>query len=348
MSRPAALIRLFAGMKSLLSSLVLVCAMPVLAVAQSRLTDHTLKLDDAGVGARATLADVAWLTGRWVGEGLGGTLEETWSPPLGGAMVATFRLVKDGEPAFYEMCWIREKDGTLEYAVKHFHADLKGWEEKDRHVAFPLVAIEANAVHFGGLTLARDGEHCTHYLAMRGKDGTHREMALQYRRADAGAPPSADGERDGSLHVLGPLLGAWGPREAPNRIVHDYRWTVGGQAMRIREGFAVGEAETAELDGTVFWSPEHGRIEFVAVAGEDQGRLFRGEYRELDDGRIERVYTVFYRTAADTPGEDLGGLERRYREVYTIDGDALKATLEWWRDGRWQPFGPGKYELVRR
>lgn len=315
--------------------------------AQSKLTEHTRKLD-AGTHAKATLADVAWLAGRWVGEGLGGTLEETWSPPLGGAMVATFRLVKDGAPSFYEMCWIREKDGSLEYAVKHFHADLKGWEEKDAHVAFPLVAVEADAVHFQGLTLARTAEGCTHYLAMRQKDGTHHEMALVYRRAEPTAPTSTT--REGSLDGLRPLLGAWGPREAKDRIVHDYRWTVGEQAMRMREGFAVGHPEDAELDGTVFWSPERGRLEFVAVAGKDksQGRLFRGDYRVLDDGRIERTYTVHYRTLADTPGEELGGLERRYREVYTIEGDALTATLEWWRDGRWQPFGPGQYALVRR
>lgn len=334
-------------MRSLLPILLLsLAATPSPTSAQSALTEHTKKLD--GAPGKATLADVAWLEGRWVGEGLGGSLEEIWSPPLGGAMVATFRLVKDGAPGFYEMCWIREKDGSLEYAVKHFHADLKGWEEKDAHVAFPLVAVEADAVHFQGLTLARTAAGCTHYLAMRQKDGTHREMALVYRRAEPTTPASTT--REGSLDGLRPLLGGWGPREAKDRIVHDYRWTVGEQAMRMREGFAVGHPEGAELDGTVFWSPERGRIEFVAVAGKDksQGRLFRGEYRLLDDGRIERVYTVHYRTLADTPGEELGGLERRYREVYTIEGDALTATLDWWRDGRWQPFGPGQYALVRR
>lgn len=325
-------------------------SLTTLATAQSPRTEHTLVLDEGAVGAKASLQDVAWLTGRWVGEGLGGTLEETWSPPLGGAMVATFRLVKGDEPAFYEMCWIRETNGTLEYAVKHFHPDLVGWEEKDKHVTFPLVAIADDAVHFAGLTLARDGDACTHYLAMRSNDGSHREVALRYQRAPANVPPVAGAARDGSLQGLRPLVGAWGPKEAPDRIVHDYRWTVGEQALRMREGFARGEAERADLDGTVFFSPEHGQIEFVAVAGRGagEGRLFRGEYRVLDDGRIERVYSVFYRTPADTPDEELGGLERRYREVYTIDGDALAATLEWWRDGRWQAFGPGEYSLVRR
>jgi hypothetical protein len=335
-------------MKTLAWILLTLCLWTLSVTAQGGLTDHTKKLD--GESPKATLADVSWLTGRWVGEGLGGTLEENWSPPLAGAMVATFRLVKDGQTSFYEMCWIREKDGTLEYAVKHFHPDLKGWEEKDHHVAFPLVAIEPNAVHFHGLTLALDGDRCTHYLAMRQKDGKHREMALVYRRAEPAEAPVTTGNRHGSLDALRPLLGAWGPREAEDRVVHDYRWTVGEQAMRLREGFPLGHQDDAELDGTIFWSPERGRIEFVATAGKEkgQGRLFRGAYRVLDDGRIERVYTVHYRTPADTPGEELGGLDRRYREVYTVTSDEIAATLEWWRDGRWQPFGPGTYSLVRR
>ena len=34
--------------------------------------------------AAATIADAAWLEGRWVGEGLGGQAEEVWSPAAGG------------------------------------------------------------------------------------------------------------------------------------------------------------------------------------------------------------------------------------------------------------------------
>ena len=318
--------------------------------AQGSLTENTFDLDEAAVPYPATLKDVAWLTGRWLGEGFGGTLEETWSPPLGGAMVATFRLVKDGKPAFYEMCWIREKNGTLEYNVKHFHPDLVGWEAKGEHVTFPLVKIDEQGAHFRGLTLAADGNSCTHYLALGQEDGSHKEMALRYQRAEGLPVMQRAAQREGNLDGLRPLLGAWCSPDKPHQVVHDYRSTVGGHSLHLREGFAVDSKVAAELDGLVFWSPDRGKIEFVAVAGKGpgQGRLLRGVYRVLEGGAIERTYSVHYRNLADTPGEGLGGLDRTFREVYTIEGNKLEATLEWWRDGHWQTFGPGEYSLVRR
>jgi hypothetical protein len=166
---------------------------------------------------------------------------------------------------------------------------------------------------------------------------------------------AADGENP--LSGLAPLLGRWGVppavaearAELQGRVVHDYAWTVGQNALRVRESYALGDAAGAELQGLVYWHPGTGALELRAVAGPgaEQGRVFVGEYRVLADGRIERVYDVHYRTPEDTPGEELGGSVRRYREVYTIEGDALTATLEWWRDGAWQPFGPGEYSLVR-
>src|SRR5690606_30910946 len=61
----------------------------------------------------ATIADVAWLEGRWVGEGLGGAAEETYSPPAGGAMIGAFRSLKaDGQPNFYEFVLLAEREGS--------------------------------------------------------------------------------------------------------------------------------------------------------------------------------------------------------------------------------------------
>jgi hypothetical protein len=120
---------------------------------QTPLTEHTLALDKDQKSPPATIADVAWLAGRWQGAGFGGVLEETWNPPLGAAMVATFRLVRADKPEFYEICLLAEHEGSLVYKVKHFHADLTGWEEKKDYVAFPLVKLEPGAAYFHGLTL---------------------------------------------------------------------------------------------------------------------------------------------------------------------------------------------------
>lgn len=125
---------------------------------------------------------------------------------------------------------------------------------------------------------------------------------------------------------------------------------VGGHAMRVLEHTPVTGPADAEVDGMIYWDPAEERLEFVAVGGraEGQGRLFVGEYRALADGRVERVYDVHYRTAADMPAEDRGGSRRRYREVYAPDGpDGLTHSLEWWVGGEWRPFGQGRYRLER-
>lgn len=132
--------------------------------------------------------------------------------------------------------------------------------------------------------------------------------------------------------------------------MHSYEWTVGRYAMRLREGFPVGHPEAAELDGLIYWDPATERIEFVAVAGRGpgQGRFFRGEYRVLEGGGVERIYDVFYRTLEDMPGEELGGSRRRYREVYLpVTPDSMDSTLDWWMDGGWRPYHRGRYAVVR-
>ncbi|MFN0179258.1 MAG: hypothetical protein ACKVZ0_10700 [Gemmatimonadales bacterium] len=163
---------------------------------------------------------------------------------------------------------------------------------------------------------------------------------------------------DSTIAALTPMLGGWFPanvagaarRPPPDYVVHRYEATVGGKAIRLREGFR-GDPSQAEFDGLIYWDPRRERIVFVGVAGRGpgQGRTFTGEYRRLADGSIERTYDVVYRTAADTPAEELGGRWRRYRETFRMaTADSVESRLEWWRDGRWQPFGPGTYTVVRR
>lgn len=73
---------------------------------------HTAAMPAARIG------DVAWMAGRWIGEGLGGTLEETWAPPVAGMMVGHFQLVKAGRPAFYELMQMYETPGGVDLRVR--------------------------------------------------------------------------------------------------------------------------------------------------------------------------------------------------------------------------------------
>jgi hypothetical protein len=147
-------------------------------------TPNTLTLAPDAPRPAARVADLSWLSGRWVGEGLGGQIDEVWSEPAGGAMVGYFRLVKDGKPVFYEILTLLESEGSVEMRLKHVNPDMTGWEEKDRFVTFRLVKHDATGAYFSGLTFRRTGaDTMDGYLALRNRtDGTVREEKFVYRR----------------------------------------------------------------------------------------------------------------------------------------------------------------------
>lgn len=70
--------------------------------------------------AKATIADVEWIAGAWVGKrSSGSSIEERWSPPLGGAMLATSRTVNtSGKMVAFEYLRIVERDGGLVYSAQ--------------------------------------------------------------------------------------------------------------------------------------------------------------------------------------------------------------------------------------
>lgn len=111
--------------------------------------------------ARTPTADplqaLAWLAGHWVGEGLGGWNETLWSAPRGGSMMGMFRHMREGEVVFYEFLTLRMRGDTLVKALKHFHPDRIGWEERTRSVEFPLLRVEGDTIVFDHMTYRRDG-----------------------------------------------------------------------------------------------------------------------------------------------------------------------------------------------
>jgi hypothetical protein len=131
-------------------------------------TPNTVRLAEGSPRPPARIADVAWLSGAWQGEGLGGSAEETWSKPAGGSMVGYFRLVRDGKPVFYEIMTLLEVEGSLELRLKHVNPDMTGWEEKGDFVTFKLARLDTDAVYFSGLTFRRAGpDRLEIYLALR-------------------------------------------------------------------------------------------------------------------------------------------------------------------------------------
>lgn len=136
-----------------------------------------------GQAAAQTIDDAAWLSGRWVGEGFGGQMEEAWAPPVGGQMIGHFRHWRDGEPQFYEFLMLDVVEGGIRMRVKHFGPDGLAWEERGDWVTFEPVSVSPEALVFDGLEIRREGEdRIVMHLRMRRGDSVRTEV-LRFQRA---------------------------------------------------------------------------------------------------------------------------------------------------------------------
>ncbi|MBB4612520.1 DUF6265 family protein [Novosphingobium taihuense] len=132
----------------------------------------------------ATLADIAWMEGSWEGEGIeGAPALEAYAPAAGGQMVGHFRqLNKDGSVMFYELITIVEDGGSLAYRLKHFNADLTGWEEKDKVVSFPLTDRKGDRLDFSGLVYERTGKDSMTASVRVTEGGKTETIVFHFRR----------------------------------------------------------------------------------------------------------------------------------------------------------------------
>eukprot|EP00764_Aduncisulcus_paluster_P013814 gnl/Carplike_NY0171/751_a1037_4762.p1 GENE.gnl/Carplike_NY0171/751_a1037_4762~~gnl/Carplike_NY0171/751_a1037_4762.p1 ORF type:complete len:185 (+),score=11.97 gnl/Carplike_NY0171/751_a1037_4762:40-555(+) len=138
---------------------------------------------DTSVGSpNATLGDISWIEGHWKGEAFGGVTEEIWSPPLGGSMMCVFRLIVNGEVNFYEIVTLVEKKETLLLRLKHFHSDLKGWEEKDKTIDFKLVKVTPNKIFFDGFTFEQISKNEINIYVVIDNQGEKSEVKFNYHR----------------------------------------------------------------------------------------------------------------------------------------------------------------------
>lgn len=130
----------------------------------------------------------SFLIGEWVGTGMDGEVQESWSPPVGGQMVGHFSYSRDGKPVFYEILLIRPNDvGNLEMLVKHFNADFTAWEDKEEWITFKGLAErrEDRALRFNGLSIVLDeGGVLTSTVTMRKSDGTVEGVPFVMKRIE--------------------------------------------------------------------------------------------------------------------------------------------------------------------
>ncbi len=169
---------------AVLLSMLSVSVSPASADEPIRQTENTLRLADGAMSPPASIEAMRWFAGRWVGEGLGGEVEEIWAEPKDGQMMGMFRFVSEGKVVFYELMTLVEDEGSLKLRVKHFGKDFVGWEEKSDSVEFRWVGQSDGRIDFEGLSFRPDpdGERLTIHLAMKSA-GKIEERVFRFRRA---------------------------------------------------------------------------------------------------------------------------------------------------------------------
>jgi hypothetical protein len=95
----------------------------------------------AELPVRASVGDLSWLPGRWVGDHGQDWIEETWGPGHGSGMVGMFRAVRDREPRFYELIAMDAEGDGVVCRFRHFDRQMVGWEERGDPLVLDLVAL---------------------------------------------------------------------------------------------------------------------------------------------------------------------------------------------------------------
>lgn len=134
--------------------------------------------------AKGSLDQLTWLEGHWKGEAFGGTAEEIWSPAQAGTMMFSFRLINNNKVSFYEFGFITQQDETLVLKLKHFGADLTGWEEKDKWVEFKLVDISNETAWFEGFTIEKVSDAEINMYVLIDEEEEANEVRFNYHRVN--------------------------------------------------------------------------------------------------------------------------------------------------------------------
>ena len=97
-------------------------------------------------GPAATIADLAWMTGRYMGDTGNGTLEENWAEPVGGSIASLVRSTADGATNMIELIVVEEEGDSLTLRLKQWDPGMK--PRADGFQVFELIEIGDKQVVF--------------------------------------------------------------------------------------------------------------------------------------------------------------------------------------------------------
>jgi Domain of unknown function (DUF6265) len=133
--------------------------------------------------ANASIAEVAWMQGTWVSGDARRMVEEHWTSPAGGAMLAVSRTIVDGRLAEFEFLRIVERGGGLVYIAQpngQPPTDFTMTRVDDHRVTFE------NPQHDFPTTIRYEKRSDGTFVAAIGGARGQREMSWTFVRKNAG------------------------------------------------------------------------------------------------------------------------------------------------------------------
>jgi hypothetical protein len=137
--------------------------------------------------AKATIDQLSWVAGAWTGTLGDRTVEQHWSAPLGGSIIAMYRSVQNNKATLYELLAIEQEGEGLALRIKHFAPGpgLVGQEAKDESANHTLIKLEDRLAIFEGGTPASPV-----HVTFRSPDSATLNITVE--RTRNGAPVSTE------------------------------------------------------------------------------------------------------------------------------------------------------------
>jgi hypothetical protein len=136
------------GIRTILASAL--CAIAVTAAAVKVSTQAPAP----AAAVKATVEQLAWVAGAWTGKLGQRTVEQHWSAPLGGSIIAMYRSIQAAKATLYELLAIEQEGENVVLRIKHFAPGpgLVSQEAKDESVNQTLVKLDNRLAVFEGGT----------------------------------------------------------------------------------------------------------------------------------------------------------------------------------------------------
>ncbi len=147
---------------------------------------------------RAKVDQLAWVAGAWTGTLGARTIEQYWSAPLGGSIIAMYRSLQADRATLYELLAIEQEGDGVVLRIKHFAPGpgLVGQEAKDESMNHSLVSLDGRTAVFeaaaaGGpvrVTFRSPDAAALNITVVRQRDGAPVTTEFKYHRMAPQAP----------------------------------------------------------------------------------------------------------------------------------------------------------------